>query len=183
MVSVPSGNFGDLTAGLLVQDEIYLNSLKELQDNLSILRVILPALVVITGCVGFLSAYLTNRRRKKELAVMRCIGLFAVSPVQDLAAALDWYALLFGRGPDDRPIPDLAQWYLDGHGFQVMREPGRAGHGMATLVVPDIEAERARLAGVGIDTGDIVRGDFGAIARIDDPEGNRITLAEPPSRG
>ena len=114
---------------------------------------------------------------------MRWIGLFAVSPVQDLAAALDWYALLFGRGPDDRPIPDLAQWYLDGHGFQVMREPGRAGHGMATLVVPDIEAERARLAGVGIDTGDIVRGDFGAIARIDDPEGNRITLAEPPSRG
>ena len=52
-----------------------MNSLEELQDNLSILRVILPALVVITGCVGFLSAYLTNRRRKKELAVMRCIGI------------------------------------------------------------------------------------------------------------
>ena len=49
---------------------------------------------------------------------------------------------------------------------------------------PEIKrVARARLAGVGIDTGDIVRGDFGAIARIDDPEGNRITLAEPPSRG
>ena len=58
-----------------MQDEIYLKSLKKLQDNLAILRIILPALVVITGCVGFLSAYLTNRRRKKELAVMRCIGI------------------------------------------------------------------------------------------------------------
>ena len=114
---------------------------------------------------------------------MRCIGLFAVSPVQDLAAALDWYALLFGRAADARPIPDLAQWYLDGFGFQVMRAPDRAGRGMATLVVPDIEAECARLAGAGIQAGEIVRGDFGAVAQLDDPEGNRITLAEPPGRG
>lgn len=111
---------------------------------------------------------------------MHCIGLFAVSPVQDLAAALDWYARLFARAADDRPIPDLAQWYLDGHGFQVMRVPERAGRGMATLVVRDLEAERVRLAAAGIDTSDIVRGDFGAIAQLDDPEGNRITLAEPP---
>jgi predicted enzyme related to lactoylglutathione lyase len=111
---------------------------------------------------------------------MRCIGLFAVSPVQDLAAALDWYARLFGRPADDRPIPDLAQWYLDGFGFQVMREPRRAGGGMATLVVPDIEAERACLATAGIEFGETVRGPFGAIAQLDDPEGNRITLAEPP---
>lgn len=63
------------TAGLLVHDEIYLQSLKELQDNLVMLRVILPVLILITGCVGFLSSYLSNRRRKKELAVMRCIGI------------------------------------------------------------------------------------------------------------
>lgn len=111
---------------------------------------------------------------------MRCIGLFAVSPVQDLAAALDWYAKLFGRDADDRPIPDLAQWYLDGFGFQVMREPKRAGNGMATLVVPDIEAERERLAAVGIEFGPAVRGPFGGVAQLEDPEGNRLTLAEPP---
>lgn len=63
------------TAGLLVHDEIYLQSLKELQDNLVMLRVVLPVLILITGCVGFLSSYLSNRRRKKELAVMRCIGI------------------------------------------------------------------------------------------------------------
>ena len=113
---------------------------------------------------------------------MRCIGLFAVSPVQDLATALDWYARLFGRAADDRPIPDLAQWYLDGFGFQVMREPQRAGRGMATLVVPDIEAERTRLAAVGIGLDEAVRGPFGAIVQFEDPEGNRITLAEPPNR-
>jgi len=113
---------------------------------------------------------------------MHCIGLFAVSPVQDLAAALDWYTRLFGRGPDDRPIPDLAQWYLDGFGFQVMRVPDHAGGGMATLVVADIEAERARLIAAGIESGPTVRGDFGAIAKLADPEGNRLTLAEPPRR-
>ena len=111
---------------------------------------------------------------------MRCIGLFAVSPVQDLAAALDWYARLFCRAADDRPIPDLAQWYLDGFGFQVMRVADRAGGGMATLVVADIEAERERLAAAGITFEATVRGPFGAIARLEDPEGNRITLAEPP---
>ncbi|WP_372016369.1 VOC family protein [Pseudoxanthomonas sp. 10H] len=113
---------------------------------------------------------------------MRCIGLFAVAPVQDLAAALDWYATLFGRAADDRPIPDLAQWYLDGFGFQVMREPARAGKGMATLVVSDIEAERERLGAAGIRFEETQRGDFGAIARLDDPEGNRLILAEPPKR-
>lgn len=64
-----------LTAGLLVQDEIYLKSLEKLRGNLTILRIILPVLVSITGCVGFLSGYLSNRRRKKEFAVMRCIGV------------------------------------------------------------------------------------------------------------
>ena len=113
---------------------------------------------------------------------MRCIGLFAVSPVQDLAAALDWYALLFGRPADDRPIPDLAQWYLVAFGFQVVREPQRAGGGMATLVVADIEAERVRLAAAGIHPEPTVRGPFGAIATLEDPEGNRLVLAEPPPR-
>lgn len=113
---------------------------------------------------------------------MQCIGLFAVSPVQDLAAALDWYARLFGRPADDRPIPDLGQWYLQGFGFQVMRDPQRAGGGMATLVVADIEAERTRLAAAGIEPGETVRGPFGAIAQLDDPEGNRLILAEPPRR-
>lgn len=113
---------------------------------------------------------------------MQCIGIFAVAPVQDLAAALDWYGRLFGRAPDDRPIPDLAQWYLDGFGFQVMRRPERAGGGMATLVVADIDAERERLAAAGIEPEPTVRGAFGAVALLDDPEGNRITLAEPPKR-
>jgi len=49
-------------------------------------------------------------------------------------------------------------------------------------VVPDIEAERERLAAVGITFEQTQRGDFGAIAHVDDPEGNRITLAEPPRR-
>ena len=62
-------------AGLLVHDEIYLRSMEEFENNLSILSVILPVLIVFAGCVGFLSAYLTNRGRQKEFAIMRCIGI------------------------------------------------------------------------------------------------------------
>ncbi len=47
-------------------------------------------------------------------------------------------------------------------------------------MVADIEAERERLTTAGITFEDTQRGSFGAIARIDDPEGNRITLTEPP---
>lgn len=67
------------TAGLLVHDEIYLSSMEEFENNLSLLRLILPVLVIITGGAGFLSAYLTNRGRQKEFAVMRCIGIKRLS--------------------------------------------------------------------------------------------------------
>lgn len=67
------------TAGLLVHDEIFLSSMEEFENNLSLLRIILPVLVIITGGAGFLSAYLTNRGRQKEFAVMRCIGIKRLS--------------------------------------------------------------------------------------------------------
>lgn len=60
--------------GLLVQDEVYLATLKELKSNLALLRFLQPILLVMTALIAFLTGYLVNRRRLREFAVMRCIG-------------------------------------------------------------------------------------------------------------
>ncbi len=64
-----------LTFGVLVQDEVYLKTLEEFQSNLRMLRLLLPLLLVLMGCIGFFASYLSTRGRLKEFAVMRCLGL------------------------------------------------------------------------------------------------------------
>lgn len=63
-----------LTAGLIVQDDTYLDTIKELESNLSLLRLLLPILLAMTAFTVFFVGYLTNRRRVREFAVMRCMG-------------------------------------------------------------------------------------------------------------
>lgn len=61
--------------GVLVHDEVYLKSLEELRSNLDMLRLLQPLLLVLMGGISFFAGFLTNRRRKREFAVMRCLGL------------------------------------------------------------------------------------------------------------
>ncbi len=49
-----------------------------------------------------------------------------------------------------------------------------------TIVTPDMADTRAQLASRGLELEADIQGDFGKIAQIYDPEGNQITLAEPP---
>lgn len=72
--SLANNNDG-LTFGVLVQDETYQNTLKELRSNLSMLRLLLPILTVLCIGIGFLAGYLTTRGRIREFAVMRCLGM------------------------------------------------------------------------------------------------------------
>lgn len=67
----------DLTQGygLVVHDESYLASLDEIRSNISMLRLLLPVLMVLVGCIGFFASYMTTRSRQKEFAVMRCLGM------------------------------------------------------------------------------------------------------------
>lgn len=64
-----------LSYGVLIQDETYQSTLSELRSNLSILRLLLPILIVLCGCIGFLATYLSTRGRIREFAVMRCLGV------------------------------------------------------------------------------------------------------------
>ena len=112
---------------------------------------------------------------------MDVIGLYAAVCARDMAAAEGWWSRLLGRGPDDRPMDGLIQWRGYGQaGIQIFQDDALAGKGRTTLVVRDMAAERARLETVGIRLEPDIRGDFGVIAQAADPDGNQVTLAEPP---
>ena len=89
-------NISDIyTQGVLVQDEAYRNTLAEFQSNLSMLRLLLPVLIVLCGGIGFLAGYLTARGRMREFAVMRCLG---VKRRQIFSQVLGEHLLLTGIG-------------------------------------------------------------------------------------
>jgi catechol 2,3-dioxygenase-like lactoylglutathione lyase family enzyme len=108
--------------------------------------------------------------------------IYTVFLTQDIAAAEAWYTKLLGRGPDNRPMPTLVQWELsDQAGFGISSDTAIAGNGVAFLVVDDVAAERERLRNLGISVGDDIEGDYSTLAQVTDPDGNRLTLATPPS--
>ena len=108
-------------------------------------------------------------------------GLFAVACVSDMATSTQWYACLIGRGPDDRPMETLVQWRnLGGAGLQLVVDADKAGTSLITIVTPAMDRAREKLTAASLKLGPDIQGDFGTIAQIDDPDGNRITLAEPP---
>lgn len=89
-----SNQMDGLTFGVLVQDEIYQNTLSEIRDNLSMLRLLQPVLFVICGGIGFFASYLATRGRTKEFAVMRCIGMSRVRVFGLVVAELVLLALI-----------------------------------------------------------------------------------------
>lgn len=108
-------------------------------------------------------------------------GIYACICVSDFSRGVDFYTRFAGRDPDDRPMDNLVQW-RDGKsaGLQIWHDPENAGHSRTTIVVPVMATERERLAAAGIILGEDVIGDWGIIAQLTDPDGNMITLAEPP---
>jgi predicted enzyme related to lactoylglutathione lyase len=114
---------------------------------------------------------------------MQIQGIYAALATNDIKAAEDFYTKLFDRGPDDRPMDGLIQWRnVAGANIQIFSEPENAGFGRCTIVVPDMDEAREFLARVGAPFTGEKQGDFGKIAQTRDPDGNRITLAEPPSK-
>ncbi|MEA2131300.1 MAG: hypothetical protein QOJ85_4191 [Solirubrobacteraceae bacterium] len=109
---------------------------------------------------------------------------FAGIAVADFDAARPWYERLFGRPPDMVPHEREAVWQLTPGGWiYVVADPDRAGSGLLTLLVDDLDAQVAELAARGIDPGDVETFAAGAMRRavIVDPEGNRITFGAPAS--
>ena len=104
--------------------------------------------------------------------------LLAVVAVSDLQASRDWYSLLFGRGPDNDPMPTLTEWQVLPHGWlQVFCDPERAGSSLFNLAVDDLDAHRAEVQSRGLQPNDVVEAANGVrLSTLTDPDGNMIRL-------
>jgi hypothetical protein len=106
--------------------------------------------------------------------------LFAGLPVKDLDVALDWYERFCARPPDNRPNADEAVWQLVPFGLiYVVRDPDRAGSGLLTLIVNDLDAMVGDMAerGIAPETIEVLPA-IASRAIITDPDQNRLTLAQ-----
>jgi catechol 2,3-dioxygenase-like lactoylglutathione lyase family enzyme len=111
---------------------------------------------------------------------MTITELFAGVPVRDRDAAFAWYERLLDAGPDFRPHDDEAVWRVAGGWIYVVLDPERAGRALVTLLVDDLDARLAALAGRGIAPGPVETLAGGATRRavVVDPDGNRIAFGE-----
>lgn len=109
---------------------------------------------------------------------MRIQELFAVVATADMDRAETFYTSVMGRGPDERPMDGLIQWRGLPENLQIVQAAENAGRSMITIITPDLTAARQELREAGLKLGEDIQGDFGIIAQIDDPDGNRLTLAE-----
>ena len=106
--------------------------------------------------------------------------LFAGVAVSDLEEALDWYERFLGGPPDMAPHEGERAWQLTSDGWlYVVEDPERAGRGLVTLMVDDLDVRIAGLHRRGIETGDVERlNEKTRRLSVSDPEGNRIQLGE-----
>lgn len=106
--------------------------------------------------------------------------VFAGLVVADRDRAAAWYARLIGRPADMWPNDAEAVWQLTGTAsLYLLADPGRAGLGVATLVVPDLESAIAAAAADGVLTGEIEQiGTAGRKCVITDPDGNAVSIVQ-----
>lgn len=105
--------------------------------------------------------------------------VYANLSCRDLSASTRWFAILFGRDHDTAPMEGLHEWACGSGGLQLYEKPEHAGAGTLTLIVDDIEAERARLDAAGLVVADLEEADYTTIMRLRDPDGNLVVLAQP----
>jgi catechol 2,3-dioxygenase-like lactoylglutathione lyase family enzyme len=108
--------------------------------------------------------------------------VFAGLPVTDHAAAAPWYERLFAEPPFMRPHDTESVWRLEEHAWvYVVQDAERAGRGLLTVLVDDLDAQLAGLADRGLATDPVETMDNGVrTAEIRDPDGNLIKFGQPP---
>jgi len=103
-------------------------------------------------------------------------AVYATLACTDLDRSTEWYADLFDRAPDARPMEGLAEWRLGASaGVQLRRDADRAGQGVVTLIVSAIATERERVEALA--PGELEEGGGALILRLRDPDGNLVVMA------
>lgn len=106
--------------------------------------------------------------------------VFAGAAVADFDAAVAWYTVVLGRAADVPVTEGEVMWQLSDSAFlYVVREPERAGGGLLTLSVGDLDLAVAEVAARGITGAPIEQvGTAGRRSLYTDPDGNRLALVE-----
>ena len=114
------------------------------------------------------------------MAITEC---FAGIAVTEIGSARAWYERLLGRAPDMLPHENEAVWQLAESGWvYVVADSDRAGNGLLTLLVDDLDEQVADTAQRGLVTDPVETMTNGVRkAAIEDPDGNKITFGQPPS--
>jgi catechol 2,3-dioxygenase-like lactoylglutathione lyase family enzyme len=108
--------------------------------------------------------------------------VFAGLPVADYAAAYDWYVLLLGRPADMCPHDSEAVWQLaPGGSIYVVEDAERAGSGLLTVALDDLEAQEARLRAVGVAATEQSHGPAPRRLVVKDVDGNTLTFFQDPA--
>ena len=108
--------------------------------------------------------------------------VFAGLPVADYAAAYDWYVLL-GRPADMFPHDSEAVWRLVPSGsIYLVEDAGRAGSGLVTVALDDLEAHEARLQAIGIAFTEESDGAAPRRLVVKDFDGNTLTFFQDPAQ-
>jgi catechol 2,3-dioxygenase-like lactoylglutathione lyase family enzyme len=110
------------------------------------------------------------------------VDLYAGIPVSDYAAALAWYEKLLGSPPSFFPHDTEAVWVLAEHrSIYVERRPAHAGHAMHTIMVDDLDAQMAEIAGRGLEPAQSETYSNGVRkTTYFDPDGNEIGFGAVP---
>ena len=109
--------------------------------------------------------------------------LFAGVPVSDLERAKEWYSRVLGAEPSFLPNDSEAVWTLaDQRHVYVLLDPERAGGGLVTLFVEDVEATVGGIAQRGIEpTTDETYANGVRKAEYHDADGNEVGFGGPPA--
>ena len=103
------------------------------------------------------------------------IALFAGIRVRDLAAARPWYEQLFGE-PAFFPNETEIVWTVaENRSVYIEQDPERAGDGLVTLFVDDLDAALSEIAARGLEPAERETYDNGVRKMIfRDGDGNEI---------
>ncbi len=110
---------------------------------------------------------------------MQIQNVLAHVDVVDFDLGVAWYERLLGRGPDRRPMENLAEWQLtDTAGLQVYRRRTRAPATVVIAVDDDVDAVAREVGarGLALEVQHATTGRFD-LGTITDPFGNVITFA------
>lgn len=81
--------------------------------------------------------------------------VFITRYVNSHEATVGWYTDLFGRAPDEQPMPSCREWRLcENVLFQLIEDPARSGETSTAFGVDDLDAQRNRLRQAGLTVSD-----------------------------